>query len=476
MYLQSAAKQADKTAFIFKGAKAPLFIMKTLLSTICALIIINAPILIASIYSGYDRGIISIESFLIVLLILINYKTLAFILFIIVNSLDFFLYAKSNFENLKNFTIIECFELIYRLPIYLQTKLSFAVTIICTTFFACLYLLNRSNKSKLTIIIFMALPLIAIDTIHNRINETSFFSLSNTKLFENVFLNTQPFLEQESLDDSNFHKETFFEDWKSPTATEIFLNKELSKSALIIIESWGIPINNEEIEDQLQPIKQSKKIKLSHIEETVYSGSTVEAELRELCGVRPSDYQFREIPDYVQCIPKSLSEKGFKTIAIHAGKGDFYNRDKWYPSAGFQEIFFYSKEEKKYRKCYSWPGFCDIDIIPFFFEKIKSENKIFAYWLTLNSHMPYDARDLKIMRRSDCNAINIDSQSPRCINHLLIKEFLGELAEYIKENSEELKGLEIIITGDHKPPFFQETYRNQYKRDLKTMSLKLTVI
>lgn len=127
-----------------------------------------------------------------------------------------------------------------------------------------------------------------------------------------------------------------------------------------------------------------------------------------------------------------------------------YDRKYWYPRAGLDErIFFETKVWP--RRCYSFPGACDLDLmqeIPAFFSK---SGKRFFYWLTLNSHSLYDKRDIK-NDIFDCESFKINKESESCRNLKLQAQFFAGLAEILK--AKEMQGVKVMIVGDHTPIIF----------------------
>ncbi|MBF6631516.1 MAG: sulfatase-like hydrolase/transferase [Comamonas sp.] len=244
--------------------------------------------------------------------------------------------------------------------------------------------------------------------------------------------------------------------WNHETATDNLLSSINKKKALVIVESWGIPKNKEIINSQIEIFSEIKNAKVTY-KEIKFSGSTIHAEIRELCRLFPNSTTIDSIPNSSECIPNLLKNKGYKTFAYHAGNGDYYQRKYWYPEIGFDQILFFS-EDAKFRNCYSWAGHCDIDLAELFFKNIKKHEKSFSYWMTLNSHAPYDKRDIKISQINDCKKVNEETNSSICHNYLIIRD----LFLTIKKGLFDLEDIEIFIVGDHPPPFFLPSDRERY--------------
>ena len=253
--------------------------------------------------------------------------------------------------------------------------------------------------------------------------------------------------------------ESAFTPWRGPNGESLMPILKADKTLLILVESWGEPKDIREKEFQLKSL-QAAGINFSVNTTISTSGSTVAAEMRELCRlnnksvvIEPNSAVFKD------CLPNRAKALGYATYSIHAASGGMYDRLDWYPKIGFEHSeFFGSIPDQGIRKCNSMPGFCDVDMISHVFTKIKNEKKIFYYWLTLNSHFPYDERDIFIPS-SICTRVGLVQNSQRCRYFLSQQQFFDALSEYIKMHKQELLGTQVIIVGDHNPPFFRELDR-----------------
>ena len=169
---------------------------------------------------------------------------------------------------------------------------------------------------------------------------------------------------------------------------------------------------------------------------------------------------------FKDCLPNRAKTLGYQTYSIHAASGGMYDRLDWYPKIGFGHSEFYGTiPQNGIRKCKSMPGLCDVDMMEHVFRQIKKEKKIFYYWLTLNSHFPYDDRDIFISH-SICKQVSLDEDSQRCRHFLLQQQFFNALSEYIKMNRQQLAGTQVIIVGDHNPPFYTDRDREAFHENV----------
>jgi hypothetical protein len=193
-----------------------------------------------------------------------------------------------------------------------------------------------------------------------------------------------------------------------------------------------------------------------------YFGSTTGGELRELCGHWANHLNFDF--EHAHCLPEAFRAAGYATSAIHGFSGDMFNRAEWYPKLAFQKIDF---ADDLFRAgaghCDGvFPGACDRDVPRIIEERLASaRSPQFIYWLTLNSHLP-------IMVASGTADVGCDlgrdawrTDFPR-VCRLFQKH--QELANSISGMlmARDLPPTDILIVGDHKPPFFDRGNRSHF--------------
>lgn len=196
--------------------------------------------------------------------------------------------------------------------------------------------------------------------------------------------------------------------------------------------------------------------------EVPYFGSTTNGEMRELCGV----WNFNEVVDFARsdCLPARYRRAGYETTAVHAFAGDFFDRTHWWPKAGFQNTLF--REQlvgAGARVCGGvFPGACDEDIPSQITRRLKQASRPqLVYWVTLNSHLP-------VVEDESLGTANCTFGGPGLAaeSSLLCPLFLvhHRLADAITRMALDpaLPPTDILIVGDHMPPFFQRDARSQF--------------
>lgn len=442
--------------------------MKAFFSAVFVIIIVNALPMASAIIMGYDRGLIGLESLFIVFLIAINYRFFALIFGLGLAAVELVYAISQIYPLFETNQIIEVAEFIpnankkYILLLILYFSFSAFVIIFG--------LKNTASSCSRTYVLSMVIALSGASTFerfNNFSNEfekiyffkqtlvgSVYFSLDGTRRFANRV-------------ESSENEHTPFSHWPhNNVADEVWGNKKErpEKILFVIVESWGMPKNIDEYNAQILEISKNKNIKIVDEGLIKYGGGTSVAELRELCHIYPHSFAFKEIPEdlSVECLPNKLRTDGYRTIALHGASGHMYHRNKWYPKIGFEESYFFDNPIVKVDQCFSFPGYCDVSLMDSVKRKIIDEKKILFYWLTLNSHIPYDPRDLKNRDDRACEKLNI-ARRDRCIHFQLISEFFSEFSQ--KFGDSRLSNLHVIFVGDHSPPFLGVNIREFFSKD-----------
>lgn len=239
---------------------------------------------------------------------------------------------------------------------------------------------------------------------------------------------------------------------------------------LIMVESLGEPVGNEEMDRLLFARFNSPEVRerfeLSSGETTFYN-STTAGEIRELCGRWGDYYDVLETRDE-SCLPARLAKVGYETRAYHSFTGAFFDRVQWYPNIGFEKSKF---AEEMFagggvRECGGvFPGVCDRDVPVLLARELKAAEKPqFIYWLTVNAHLPVPP------------GMNLDVDNCEKISPILARDYpmiCRQFALWDQMDSAIVKEItaadfpetDILIVGDHMPPYFDRHHRSQFAPD-----------
>jgi hypothetical protein len=195
-----------------------------------------------------------------------------------------------------------------------------------------------------------------------------------------------------------------------------------------------------------------------------FTGTTVPGEIRELCRMHidtvhpkaqhlPSDH----------CLIAQLQDLGFHTTAYHGFTGAFFNRLEWYPKVGFDEILFINEIDEaleiRTRCGTTFKGACDTEITDLVTKKLldKDHDKVFIYWLTLNTHLPIPPNENNLnCNRSEATKDYDDICTSVKQHDLLFKE-IATLAA-----NPALPPTLFVLVGDHAPPYLAHNRRDLF--------------
>lgn len=263
--------------------------------------------------------------------------------------------------------------------------------------------------------------------------------------------------------------------WPHITASD-YLKKEGfgDKVLFVVVESLGQSKNPLVTNKILEPLILSKDVTVKFKGHVKFTGGTVEGELRELCHFRGKLVEM----DYIQsksndCLPQYFKNLGYKTSAFHGASGVMYDREFWYPMLGFDDIYFNQSQHWPISRCYSFSGWCDMELINYVWQSLQNSDKHFTYWLTLNSHFPYSEKDITLKHLgNECVSIGLGGNATaECRNYTLEKQLMVRLAEYIEKRP--IERLTIVLVGDHKTIFMQDYGRQLYSdEDVPVLILK----
>ena len=197
-----------------------------------------------------------------------------------------------------------------------------------------------------------------------------------------------------------------------------------------------------------------------------YFGSTTGAESRELCG-RWGDYRdYLTAPSYPNCLPNELAALGYETTSFHGFTPDMFSRDHWHPHIGFQTLKFENELLAAYPKAFPercgslFKGLCDTDIAAAVkAELIKADGKKrFVYWLTLNTHVPFVAKEKSAMK---CGTPESEIENKTVCQ---LTELWSDLFEQLSIIAADpnLPPTDILIVGDHNTPLFARAARENF--------------
>ena len=235
---------------------------------------------------------------------------------------------------------------------------------------------------------------------------------------------------------------------------------------LVMVESLGQPSGGTELERRLFALYRTPAVRARYTittGKTLFYNSTTAGEVRELCGRWGDYYELLDRPD-PGCLPAQLRRRGYDTIALHSFVGAFFDRAEWYPNVGFgQRVFRDALHARGAQKCGGvFAGVCDRDVPKQIGALLAAAQKpTFVYWLTVNSHLPVpQGMNLEV---DHCGQVSpaLQRDLPLICRQLAIWEAIDRaLVKAI--TADDFPATDILIVGDHMPPYVDRTHRSQF--------------
>ncbi len=193
-----------------------------------------------------------------------------------------------------------------------------------------------------------------------------------------------------------------------------------------------------------------------------YFGSTTNGELRELCGVWAAVDSFDL--GRADCLPKRFRRAGYATAALHGFTSSFFDRERWWPQVGFERRIFGPELLRLGASgCGGvFPGACDQDVPRLIWRQLKAAKRPqFLYWVTLNTHLPILAD--RSLGTDDCRFgyAELGDEAPMVCRLFLLHHRLADAISRMAMDPA-MPPADILIVGDHMPPFFQRTARIRF--------------
>lgn len=410
------------------------------------IVLTNVFLYVISFRLGLERPIINIDYVLVYLVFLsFSYhkalKVLAIVCMISLSAVDILLFVNQIFPfvQLGDFFYLSTFvftgPLAYQKWLFIAVFYLIAIYIITSTFF---FVDPKPAPTKELITYLLCSVIIALFDMDSIRSQTSFFITHYSEDYHKIRGN------DELLSPNKYGSVS------NPIFENIQTNKNGDKILLIVNESLGKATDSNIQAALLAPLYKHKP-HYDYIEDGAFSfvGPTVSGELRELCQKNATVMDISKVDDkeFANCLPARLRQQGYSTYSVHGAAGALYDRSRWYPLIGFDDVLF-KDDFTEARDCKSFSGKCDYDLFDPIADILASKEKVLLYWLTLNTHTPYD--DYLFVDGFDCKKFSLKIKGEACLNFKQQYQFFYRLSEYVQDDR--MKGVEVYIVGDHAPP------------------------
>ncbi|NKG35886.1 integrase [Acinetobacter junii] len=415
-------------------------------------------------WTNTERLILNLDYFIPLFLLFFRSKLLFIISFVVISFFDFLILFS------QIFPFIHLSDLIYLLKFSFLSSSMYklygviVILLLCLQIFLIIKIFEKKEDIKAILIIFnICILFYAFHVNFSERQDGKFWKPEKNQIIASQLINYWDYRNKGFLQTYNMQGDAFQNSKIKGATQELFNNPYVSDKVLVVInESWGVPINDMIQQDVLAPLLNSYNI--SDVKQGIleFEGFTIGGELRELCQKAVSHFNLKnQKKGFENCLPHVYQKAGYKTISVHGALGLMYDRQYWYPRAGFGKMLFRDQGlNLPDSYCYSFPGNCDWDIEKKVEQQFKENKKVFLYWLTLNTHATYDKRDLNI-DIFNCEKYKIQNDNESCRNLKLQTQYFYTLSKLMK--SPYLKGTKVIVVGDHQPPIMSG--ENNFKKN-----------
>ena len=154
--------------------------------------------------------------------------------------------------------------------------------------------------------------------------------------------------------------------------------------------------------------------------------------------------------EYTNSVPSFMDRHGYQTYFFHGNTGLFYERGPVMERLGFDHVFF--KEQLARQHLPSSPiGVRDADILQCVLKAVQSENRVYAFCITLDTHAPYlqlSPREVEIFPVPR-DPVERYFNSLRYLDHCL-RDLVNQLPE----------GATVVMYGDHTASMHTEIFNS----------------
>ena len=341
-------------------------IIKKLAVSISIIFIANVAMYVFSYWTGSVRLIINIDYFIPLVFLALRQRLLFIFSFLIVSLYDFLMVFS------QIFPFIRIGDVLYLLKFsFISSNIYkiYGLILILSLFFQGFFIQKvygcKLNKIILVLFNFLIFQYAIYVNFQDNI-DGKFWQPNRNQVVASQVVNyfeyrNKGFIKTYDIDGSAFQSA------KIEGATKkLFIQDKIEnkKVLLIVNESWGIPFNTKIQKQLLTPFLTNSNIKNIKESSINFSGFTIGGELRELCQKVPNHFNLKnQITGFEDCLPHKFKNNGYHTVAVHGALGLMYDRQHWYPRAGFEKMLFRDQGLNLPKsRCFSFPGNCDKDI------------------------------------------------------------------------------------------------------------------
>jgi phosphoglycerol transferase MdoB-like AlkP superfamily enzyme len=217
----------------------------------------------------------------------------------------------------------------------------------------------------------------------------------------------------------------------------------------------------------ISPLYQLDASKLYRVSEgrNQFKYLTQAGEFREITGYLFHSYQAFQPWVKQKSIFIKKQQEGYHVIGLHGFTSEYYKRKDIWPALGIQESMFaedFRKLSLPLCGTIYFQGICDTAVTTWLFKSLRRqpERKEFYYWVTLSNHLPiveiHDEGYNLFAAKWKKKGMNENVLQMAYRHQLLFKDIAHKMSQPGLPKSN------VLLVGDHAPPFIDPADRAQY--------------
>lgn len=242
---------------------------------------------------------------------------------------------------------------------------------------------------------------------------------------------------------------------QEPTNKNEYTGKYEGKNLIVIIgESFSLQAINKDITPTLYRIY-NESIQFKNFYTPLFPVSTADGQYLTDTSLLPAEgvWSIEEVGEksFPYSYANTLKQLGYKTYAYHNYHYDYYKRNEYFNTMGYESYLAWGNGLEERMDFSSVPA-SDYDMIKSTVNDFINEDKFVAYYITMSGHMNYDETNA-IVRKNWDKVENLEYSSKvkgYLATQIEFDKAIEELINTLEENNK-MEDTVIIITGDHYP-------------------------
>lgn len=234
---------------------------------------------------------------------------------------------------------------------------------------------------------------------------------------------------------------------------------------MVMVESLGVLKADPRREQLFAPLLKLSDRYEMHDGSIATHGATISGEFREFGWVKIDHLDARASPPI--SIVKALEKIGYDTVSFHGFYESMFSRGKLYPELGFSRSIFLDQIQREQPDIplqgILFRGAPDRDVAQLVARELRTTtttNPKFVYWLTLSSHMPVDDVYAKELPFAACAATDQNLPMPIQAHERILATVVDSI--HMMASDPQISNCDIVIVGDHPPPFSDQVSKGHY--------------